>query len=449
VVYTGGAGSGGTLYAVRETDGQVLWTASVANGDDSSPSVDSDHVYVSYACNQAYSFARLNGALAWHHSTGCSGGGGKTTVLNGGRLYIRDSGGPNVILDAASGNEVGGFGSATAPAFSGDVSLFVSGGVIAAERTSTRTPIWSFAGDGSLVSAPFVAGSTVYEGSSTGGLFALDRETGAAAWSDCLPGPVAPPDEQNVSQPLTGLGAGGGLLVVPAANWLVAYESRADAPSYVCSASGRVPASYGTSTPGTTSAPPPRGTLSVSWNRGKRDIHFGQAVTLSGKGAPGAQVQLVSDAFPFEGYAVRTSTTAGPDGSFSFRVRPDRNTAFKAVANGAESAATIVYVDVAGGVRHRVMRGGRVRVTSVVLGPRDLPYRRRKIHFYVISKSGKTARHIGVRRLAGKRGTFSAVLSTSVRAKHYAVCVREPKPDAWGRALSIDRTCGARRLKLG
>ena len=33
------------------------------------------------------------------------------------------------------------------------------------------------------------------------------------------------PDEQNVSQPLTGLGAGQGLLVVPAGNRLAAYGS--------------------------------------------------------------------------------------------------------------------------------------------------------------------------------------------------------------------------------
>ena len=37
IVYVGGAGSGGTLYAVRETDGGIIWTASVENGDECSP----------------------------------------------------------------------------------------------------------------------------------------------------------------------------------------------------------------------------------------------------------------------------------------------------------------------------------------------------------------------------------------------------------------------------
>ena len=46
IVYTGGAGSGGTLYAVRESDGHLLWTSFVENGDDSSPAVDATGVYV-------------------------------------------------------------------------------------------------------------------------------------------------------------------------------------------------------------------------------------------------------------------------------------------------------------------------------------------------------------------------------------------------------------------
>src|SRR5260221_181805 len=50
VVYAGGAGSGGTVYAVDQATQTVLWTQSVANGDDSSPVVTSRSVFVSYAC---------------------------------------------------------------------------------------------------------------------------------------------------------------------------------------------------------------------------------------------------------------------------------------------------------------------------------------------------------------------------------------------------------------
>jgi outer membrane protein assembly factor BamB len=52
IVYTGGAGGGGTVYAVDETNGAVLWTMPVENGDHSSPAVTLESVFVSYACPQ-------------------------------------------------------------------------------------------------------------------------------------------------------------------------------------------------------------------------------------------------------------------------------------------------------------------------------------------------------------------------------------------------------------
>jgi outer membrane protein assembly factor BamB len=45
IVYIGGAGDGGTLYAVDETTGHLLWTAGVANGDDCSPALSDDGVF--------------------------------------------------------------------------------------------------------------------------------------------------------------------------------------------------------------------------------------------------------------------------------------------------------------------------------------------------------------------------------------------------------------------
>ena len=78
IVFVGGAGSGGTLYAVNENNGVILWTASVANGDHSSPALIPEHVFVSYACPQTYAFGPTTGQLLWNYSGGCEGGGGKT-----------------------------------------------------------------------------------------------------------------------------------------------------------------------------------------------------------------------------------------------------------------------------------------------------------------------------------------------------------------------------------
>jgi outer membrane protein assembly factor BamB len=220
VVYTGGAGSGGTVYAVRESDGAVLWTQPVSNGDNSSPALSATDAYVSYACGLVYAFDRVTGERRWFNDGPCSGGGGKTPVYHAGRVYSRDFF-ANEILDADTGALVGTFQAGPAPAFAGKTGLFLSGGTLTA-MVGRRT-VWSFTGDGGLVTAPIVVGSTVFVGSSSGMLYGLDLRRGRVVWSTNVGAPISGPDEQNVSQPHTGLGAGQGLLVVPAGSRLVAY----------------------------------------------------------------------------------------------------------------------------------------------------------------------------------------------------------------------------------
>jgi outer membrane protein assembly factor BamB len=191
VVYTAGAGSGGTLYAVSESDGRLLAMQSVENGDQSSPALSDTGVFVSYACNQAYGFAQATLAPIWHFSGPCEGGGGKTVVYAGGRVYTRD--------------------------FLGSLVL------------------WTFAGDGQLNTTPLVldagSGRFVIVGSGLGNLYALDATTGQQVWSTYVGGPISGADEQNGSEPLAGLAAGQGLLVVPAANTLSAYAADHTAPT--------------------------------------------------------------------------------------------------------------------------------------------------------------------------------------------------------------------------
>jgi outer membrane protein assembly factor BamB len=224
-VYAGGAGSAGTLYAVAEQDGIIKWRAGVENGDHSSPAVSTTGVFVSYACNQAYDFSPSTGALIWHHSSSCEGGGGKTPVLFGSRLYVRDTVLGNLVLDAATGAELGGVSTGPAPALSGSAGYFLTGSTLQARDVTSGAVRWSFTGDGTLSSAPIIDNSYVYIGSRSGKLYALDATTGANVWTGTVGAAVNAPDEQNVSQPLTGLGAGDGLVVVPASTLLVAYQS--------------------------------------------------------------------------------------------------------------------------------------------------------------------------------------------------------------------------------
>jgi outer membrane protein assembly factor BamB len=215
MVYTGAAGSGGTVYAFNESNGSQVWTQSVQNGDDSSPTVTSKGVYVSYACNQAYDFTPKTGNLIWHYSGPCEGGGGATTALYNNQLYTRDFNG-DLILKASNGNLAGTYSATQPPAFSGKMGYFLNGSTLSAETLSNHSVVWTFSGDGALVTAPIVDGSYVYIGSSQGNLYALDASTGSQAWSTKVGAPMGQSEFASLS-------AGGQVVAVPAGNQLKIY----------------------------------------------------------------------------------------------------------------------------------------------------------------------------------------------------------------------------------
>ena len=206
-VYTGGAGEGGTAYAVDQANGVVKWTAPVENGDNSSPAVSASGVYVSYACGQSYDFDPSSGAQIWHRSTACEGGGGKTPVLADGFLFVRDLAYPGV-LNASTGAMVAQFTtSGPAPAVDSSQIYDLSDSTLTARSLSSGAPAWSFTGDGTLDSAPLVAGGTVIIGGGSGELYGLSSATGAVSWSTNVGAGIPGPDEQDVS-PAARAGAG-------------------------------------------------------------------------------------------------------------------------------------------------------------------------------------------------------------------------------------------------
>lgn len=250
VIYTGGAGSGGTVYAVSADTGIVLWTAPVANGDQSSPAVTTDGVYVSYSCPNVYKLNPANGALIWKNNSGCSGGGGKTPALYNGRLYVRDYN-PDYIFDSQTGGIAGSLLSKSVPAFSGNMGFFMNGpkyfgshATLEGRDVNTNLLVWSFGGDGLLQSSMLVVNDYVYVGSSSGKLYAVEAATGHQVWSATAGTSIPYVDEQNVSQPLTGFAAGEGILVVPTNNTLVAYEAD-PVPTITWDSSTPAPNTYG------------------------------------------------------------------------------------------------------------------------------------------------------------------------------------------------------------
>jgi len=243
MVYVGGAGDGGTLYGVNESNGKVAWTGSVEDGDMSSPTASSTGVYVGYAGNQDYDFNPTTGVQIWHYIGPGEGGGGKTTVLYNGQLYTRDSSAGNLVLDASTGAEVDTYSSNTAPAFSDGIAYYIQGSTLVAFNTATKITLWSqglqMSGSSSWpVTAPFVVNGTVFVGTDTGVLYGFNATSGAIADKINVGSTIYGPNEQDVEYPLTGLGAGDGLLLVPVGNTLFAFASTPAPPALTLFAGG-------------------------------------------------------------------------------------------------------------------------------------------------------------------------------------------------------------------
>src|SRR5215472_3899935 len=229
VVYAVGESVGATVYAVSEASGSVIWsTPALQLAGDTSPAVTGTGVYVADDCN-VYDLNPATGAQIWRHSNGCSAATGLTPVLYRGLLYVRESvPGTGIVLDGATGAQVGAFGLGAAPAFDGGLGFFVIGGRLEAHDLTSGAVTWTFAerdalgvqvaADDMLASAPVVANGYVYVASTEGFLFAIAEATGRAVWSDRVGVGFQSPE-------FAPLAIGQGGLAVPLGRTLVFYTS--------------------------------------------------------------------------------------------------------------------------------------------------------------------------------------------------------------------------------
>jgi outer membrane protein assembly factor BamB len=211
-------GVGGTIYAFAVADGAVKWTANTNDSGPTSPAVSSTALYASFACARVYAFSPATGAQFWFRSSSCSGGGGTTPVLTGGRLYSRDNVVGNLILDAGNAANLGSFAGFQIPAFDASTGYYLNGSFLEARDINSGALKWSFSGDGTLSTAPIIDNGYVYVGAQSGKFYALNATTGANVWTGNAGAPM-------IGSDTIGLAAGEGILVVPATNLLVAYQA--------------------------------------------------------------------------------------------------------------------------------------------------------------------------------------------------------------------------------
>ena len=223
-VYLVGSGEGGTLYAVSEAGGTLLWTAGLATGSNITPVVTPAAVYLGADCD-AYALRPADGAILWHHSE-CADGTGATAVVANGVLYQIDGhAGPFYSiqsLDASSGTPLGLLPGDRIPAIGPQTGYFLKQGTLQGITLSSGASLWSFTGDGGLATAPIAVNQDVFVGSSSGNLYALDATSGNVVWQTNV-GAAFATTLPSGGQPLSLLAAGDGLLVVPAGDTVTAY----------------------------------------------------------------------------------------------------------------------------------------------------------------------------------------------------------------------------------
>jgi outer membrane protein assembly factor BamB len=225
IVYENGNAHDGTLYALDEATGGILWTLPGEGGADLAPAATDTGVYLAGACSTD-DFDPGTGGLVWSYFAGCAGGTGGAPAIANDLLYVPN--GPNVagfsgpVLDAATGKVSGKYSADGPGAFAGQTGYFVYQRVLRGIALSTGSVLWSFTGQGELLASPVAVNQYVFVGSVLGDLYALDGATGNQVWHVKLASSL-PVIGWSGRAPLSGLTAGDGILVVPVGNTVTAY----------------------------------------------------------------------------------------------------------------------------------------------------------------------------------------------------------------------------------
>jgi outer membrane protein assembly factor BamB len=220
--------------AVDEATGAIVWQpGEILTATDA---VTADGVYISLTCITKM-LRPATGEQVW--SAACpntSGDTGGVAVVANQLAYAQidnTSQAAGAIYAAETGTNVGTYLADVPPAFSATVGYYLQGGALqngnfsgatlSGVRLSDATVLWSFTGDGELVTSPIVINQYVFIGSTSGNVYALDGATGQQVWQVSLAGAISQGARWGSGMVLSGLSAGDGLLVIPNGTKVTAY----------------------------------------------------------------------------------------------------------------------------------------------------------------------------------------------------------------------------------
>jgi outer membrane protein assembly factor BamB len=225
-LYLSGTGGGGTIFALNQRTGRVLWKQMVLGGSVSSPTVTTDGIFVAYPC-QVYKFSQT-GVELWRYNGGCSGGGGSTAPIYLNQLYAREhdlQGGHVGVYDASDGTRVREAENVLRPpAFHGGIGYLPKSDRLTAWNVATKQTLWEFTRAQAPALPPLVINGKVIVVSHGGDLFVLDGTSGAELQHITL-GAEVQFNVEHDGDLRKGMAAGEGMLIVPTGDTLSAFKS--------------------------------------------------------------------------------------------------------------------------------------------------------------------------------------------------------------------------------
>jgi outer membrane protein assembly factor BamB len=187
----------GHAFALRASDGRLIWRKPLPGRSEASPLVQGGRVYVGSESGDLFAFEAKSGKLVWHKKTDSSVKGG--VAYNDGTVYVGDYAGQMYAFRAKDGvlrwkasdlgpglGTTGRFYSTPAVAF-GRVYAGDADGRVYSFEARTGKIAWTHSTGDDVYPAPAVAdtpdtGPAVYIGSADGNAYALNARTGAEIW---------------------------------------------------------------------------------------------------------------------------------------------------------------------------------------------------------------------------------------------------------------------------
>jgi outer membrane protein assembly factor BamB len=223
IVYVRG---GQKLSAVNAITGGLRWWRWVYVGG-GVPTLSSDGIFD--FSNRAEQFDAVTGVSRWLSPAPSCGALCFTAAYYSERIYAHSTVAPKysttTIFDGFSGNQIGTVASGThIPAFRGGIGYYSGLADVAAVSVRSGDVLWRFAGAKKPALPPIVVNGKVVIASNTGQLFVLDEISGQTLQEISLGGKGIMMSGERTRGPMTGMGAGDGILIVPAKGMLFAFK---------------------------------------------------------------------------------------------------------------------------------------------------------------------------------------------------------------------------------